>query len=160
MSIFLTTMRKQEERKMEKNVGKLPAAAAKKTVTACIVNPNLSKSPPIKKRKKTKSKKPARKKGCIITTVSSDSLEVFLDAQERVLRRLAATHNIHVVQVHRLVGDLLSKEDLVKKIKELVEINEYEVILAQSRYRLGSNICDVLDFEIFVIEHGAEMLYL
>ena len=145
---------------MERNVGKLPVAAVKKTATACIVNPNQSKSPPIKKRKKTKSKKPARKKGCIITTVSSDSLNTFLDAQERVLLRLAATNNIHVVKVYCLVGDLLSKEDLVKQIKELVEINEYEVILAQSRYRLGSNICDILDFEIFVIEHGAEMIYL
>lgn len=145
---------------MERNVGKLPASTVKKTATACIVNPNQIKSPPVKKRKKTKSKKLARKKGCIITTVSSDSLDVFLDAQERVLRILAATHNIHVVKVHRLVGDLLSKEDLVKQIKELVEINEIEVILAQSRYRLGSNICDILDFEIFIIEHGAEVLYL
>ena len=76
------------------------------------------------------------------------------------MRRVAHMNNIHVVEVYRVIGDILDSKDLLEQIKEKVGINDYEVILSQSRYRLSSDICDVLNFEIFLAEHGAEIIYL
>ena len=134
----------------------------------CVGNPSKAqksyyspKMAPIAKRPSNYNKKvKARRKGIIIASVTDESLFDFIEAQERVMRRVAHMNNIHVVEVYRVIGDILDSKDLLEQIKEKVGINDYEVILSQSRYRLSSDICDVLNFEIFLAEHGAEIIYL
>ena len=134
----------------------------------CVGNPSKAqksyyspKMAPIAKRPSNYSKKvKARRKGIIIASVTDESLFDFIEAQERVMRRVAHMNNIHVVEVYRVIGDILDSKDLLEQIKEKVGINDYEVILSQSRYRLSSDNCDVLNFEIFLAEHGAEIIYL
>ena len=134
----------------------------------CVGNPSKAqksyyspKMAPIAKRPSNYSKKvKARRKGIIIASVTDESLFDFIEAQERVMRRVAHMNNIHVVEVYRVIGDILDSKDLLEQIKEKVGINDYEVILSQSRYRLSSDICDVLNFENFLAEQGAEIIYL
>lgn len=132
----------------------------KKNNEKTIPYSSSNKAPVPKKNKKRKPKSERRRKGIIIASVTDESLSVFLEAQEKVMRRIAHQKNVNVVEVYRVIGNILDSKKLVDQIKELVGINEYEVILAQSRYRLSSNICDVLDFEIFIVEHGAQIIYL
>lgn len=125
-----------------------------------IVDSSQSMAPTPYRKKKRKSKKPKRRNGVIIASIANDELFGFFEAQERVLRRIAATENIYVTKVYRVVGKVLPDHEIIPFIKAQVEINEIEVVLCQSRFRLSTNICDILDFEIFLEDHGAEILYL
>ncbi|MBP3398598.1 MAG: recombinase family protein [Erysipelotrichaceae bacterium] len=149
-----------KEREKTTVVGEKKPANQKKNNEKSVYNSSPKMAPVPKKGKMRKSKKEKRRKGIIITSVADETLTVFLEAQEKVMRRVAEQHNVHVVEVFKVFGNVLDSKKLMRQIKEFVEINEYEVILTQSRYRLSTNICDILDFEIFIVEHGAEIIYL
>ena len=125
-----------------------------------LIDSSKSMAPTHQKKRKKKSKKPKRRKGIIIAAVMDENNKSSLDAQEKVLRRLAATENIYVTDVYRFTEFILPDHEIVPKLKELIDLNEIEVILCQSRLRLSANICNVLDFEILLFEHGAEVIYL
>lgn len=150
------------ENKKEKfnSTGQIGPRTNKKNNEKSVYNSSPKMAPVPKKGKMRKSKKEKRRKGIIISSVTDETLSVFLEAQEKVMRRVAEQHNVYVVEVFKVFGNVLDSKKLMKQIKEFVEINEYEVILTQSRYRLSTNICDILDFEIFIVEHGAEIIYL
>ena len=75
--------------------------------TSCVGNPSKAqksyyspKMAPIAKRPSNYNKKvKARRKGIIIASVTDESLFDFIEAQERVMRRVAHMNNIHVVEV-------------------------------------------------------------
>jgi|GEM_PF-4434648 len=149
-----------KEREKTTVAGEKKPANLKKNNEKTVYNSSQKMAPVPKRGKKRKSKKEKRRKGIIITSVADETLSIFLEAQEKVMRRVAEQHNVNVVEVFKIVGNVLDSKKLMQQIKEFVEINEYEVILIQSRYRLSTNICDILDFEIFIVEHGAEIIYL
>ena len=150
----------KKEKEKAASTGEKNPVNQKKNNEKTIPNSSAKMAPAPKKSKKRKPKREKRRKGIIIASVNDAELSVFLDAQEKVMRRIAHQHNIYVVEVFRVIGDILDSKELMKQIKEFIEINEYEVVLTQSRYRLSTDICDILNFEIFIVEHGAEIIYL